>query len=40
MPPSLLVGHSLGGAAVIKAASMLDGIKAIATLGGAMLEFG
>jgi len=33
MPPSLLVGHSLGGAAVIKAASMLDGIKAIATLG-------
>ena len=33
MPPSLLIGHSLGGAAVIKAASMLDGIKAVATLG-------
>ncbi|KEJ90121.1 bifunctional alpha/beta hydrolase/OsmC family protein [Sulfitobacter donghicola] len=33
MPPSLLIGHSLGGAAVIKAASMLDGIKAVATVG-------
>lgn len=33
MPPSLLIGHSLGGAAVIKAASMLDGIKAVATIG-------
>ena len=33
MPPALLIGHSLGGAAVIKAASMLDGIKAVATLG-------
>lgn len=33
MPPSLLIGHSLGGAAVIKAASLIDGIKAIATLG-------
>ncbi len=33
MPPSLLIGHSLGGAAVIEAASMLDGIKAVATLG-------
>lgn len=33
MPPSLLVGHSLGGAAVIKAASMLNGIKAVATIG-------
>ena len=33
MPPSLLIGHSLGGAAVIKAAGMLDGIKAVATLG-------
>lgn len=32
-PPSLLIGHSLGGAAVIKAAGMLDGIKAVATLG-------
>jgi uncharacterized OsmC-like protein/pimeloyl-ACP methyl ester carboxylesterase len=33
MPPSLLIGHSLGGAAVIKAASMLDGIKAVPTIG-------
>lgn len=33
MPPSMLIGHSLDGAAVIKAASMLDGIKAVATLG-------
>lgn len=33
MAPTLLIGHSLGGAAVIKAASMLDGIKAVATIG-------
>ncbi|MEP5732362.1 MAG: bifunctional alpha/beta hydrolase/OsmC family protein [Sulfitobacter sp.] len=33
MPPSLLIGHSLGGAAVLKAASQLDQIKAVATLG-------
>lgn len=33
MPPSLLIGYSLGGAAVIKAASLLDGIKAVATIG-------
>ena len=33
MPPSLLIGHSLGGAAVIKAASQLDGIKAVVTIG-------
>ena len=33
MPPALLIGHSLGGAAVIKAASMLEGIKAVPTLG-------
>ncbi len=33
MPPSLLIGHSLGGAAVIKAAAMLEGIRAIATIG-------
>jgi putative redox protein len=33
MPPSMLIGHSLGGAAVIKAAGMLDGIKAVATIG-------
>ncbi len=33
MPPSLMIGHSLGGAAVIKAAGMLEGIKAVATIG-------
>ena len=31
--PSLLVGHSLGGAAVIVAASKLKNVKAVATLG-------
>lgn len=31
--PSLLVGHSLGGAAVLVAASKLDTVKAIATIG-------
>lgn len=31
--PSLLVGHSLGGAAVIVAASKLTNIKAVATIG-------
>ncbi len=31
--PSLLVGHSLGGAAAIVAASRLDNIKAVATIG-------
>ncbi|MFD1063014.1 alpha/beta fold hydrolase [Winogradskyella litorisediminis] len=31
--PSLLVGHSLGGAAVLVAASKLDTVKAVATLG-------
>ncbi|EGV44583.1 OsmC family protein [Bizionia argentinensis JUB59] len=31
--PSLLVGHSLGGAAVIAAASKLDNIKAVTTIG-------
>ncbi|MBO6797124.1 bifunctional alpha/beta hydrolase/OsmC family protein [Maricaulis sp.] len=31
--PSLLIGHSLGGAAVIAAASALPSVKAIATLG-------
>lgn len=30
--PSLLVGHSLGGAAVLSAASMIPSIKAIATI--------
>ncbi|WP_299149521.1 bifunctional alpha/beta hydrolase/OsmC family protein [uncultured Tateyamaria sp.] len=33
MPPTLLIGHSLGGAAVLKAAAKLDQIKAVATLG-------
>ncbi len=33
MPPSLLIGHSLGGAAVIKAASEMSHIKAVATIG-------
>jgi putative redox protein len=31
--PSLLVGHSLGGAAVIVAASKLENVKAVATVG-------
>lgn len=31
--PSLLIGHSLGGAAVIVAASKLSNIKAVATIG-------
>ena len=31
--PSLLIGHSLGGAAVIVAASKLENIKAVATIG-------
>jgi len=31
--PSLLVGHSLGGAAVIVAASKFESIKAVATIG-------
>lgn len=32
-PPALLIGHSLGGAAVIAAAIALPGIRAVATLG-------
>lgn len=32
-PPSLLVGHSLGGAAVIAAAPEIPSVKAIATIG-------
>ena len=31
--PKILIGHSLGGAAVIFAASQLDSIKAVATVG-------
>jgi len=33
MAPSLMVGHSLGGTAVLKAAAGLDGVKAVVTLG-------
>jgi uncharacterized OsmC-like protein/alpha-beta hydrolase superfamily lysophospholipase len=32
-PPALLVGHSLGGAAVIRAAAELDSVVAVATIG-------
>ena len=31
--PDLLIGHSLGGAAVIAAAREIDGVKAVATIG-------
>ncbi len=31
--PSILIGHSLGGAAVIQAATRLPGVKAVATIG-------
>ncbi|QUJ77303.1 OsmC family protein [Sulfitobacter albidus] len=33
MAPDMLIGHSLGGAAVIAAAPRIEGIRAIATLG-------
>ena len=33
MPPALLIGHSLGGAAVLKAAPDMAGVKAIVTIG-------
>ena len=33
MPPSLLVGHSLGGAAAVSAATSLPDIRAVATIG-------
>ena len=33
MVPSVLIGHSLGGAAVLKATSEMTGIKAVATIG-------
>ncbi len=32
-PPSLLVGHSLGGAAVLVAATRIDSVRAVATIG-------
>jgi putative redox protein len=31
--PELLVGHSLGGAAVLRAAARLEGVRAVATIG-------
>lgn len=33
MAPSMLIGHSLGGAAVLKAAADMSGIKAVVTIG-------
>lgn len=33
MAPSLLIGHSLGGAAVLKGVGTIPGIKAVATIG-------
>ncbi len=33
MPPSLLIGHSLGGAAVLRARAKIDSIRAVATIG-------
>jgi putative redox protein len=33
MAPSMLIGHSLGGAAVLRAAGEMDGIKAVVTIG-------
>ncbi len=33
MPPTLMIGHSLGGAAVLKAAAQVDSIKAVVTIG-------
>ena len=32
-PPRILIGHSLGGAAVLAAASEVPGVKAVATIG-------
>ncbi|MCX8018698.1 MAG: lysophospholipase, partial [Rhodocyclaceae bacterium] len=32
-PPSLLIGHSLGGAAAIAAASQLPSVRAVVTIG-------
>lgn len=33
MAPALLIGHSLGGAAVLRAAAEMEGVRAVATLG-------
>lgn len=32
-PPTLLIGHSLGGAAILKAAPMIESAKAVVTIG-------
>ena len=32
MPPSMLIGHSLGGAAVLKAAPQIEGLRAVVTI--------
>ncbi len=32
-PPALLIGHSLGGAAVLSAASRIESVRAVATIG-------
>lgn len=32
-PPELIIGHSLGGAAVLRTASQIDSVKAVATIG-------
>ena len=33
LPPALLIGHSLGGAAVLKAALRIDSVRAVVTIG-------
>ncbi len=33
MPPGLMIGHSLGGAAVLRAAGEIDSLKAVVTIG-------
>ncbi|MCY4542517.1 MAG: bifunctional alpha/beta hydrolase/OsmC family protein, partial [Rhodobacteraceae bacterium] len=33
LPPRILIGHSLGGAAVLMAASKIDSVKAVVTIG-------
>jgi putative redox protein len=33
MPPALLIGHSLGGAAVLRAAPRIESVKAVVTIG-------
>ncbi len=33
LPPTLLIGHSLGGAAAIQAASTISSVRAVATIG-------